>query len=91
MLFHIIGYGASVLSTIAFLPQAVYVIRTKDTASISLATYAIFVTSVILWFLYGMMLKDIPIIFSNMICILLGGIILLYKIIEVLAKKKELK
>lgn len=89
MFYHIIGYGASILSTIAFLPQAIYVIRTRDTNSISLATYAIFVTSVLLWFIYGILLKDVPIIFSNIICVFLGGIILTYKVMDVYTKKKR--
>lgn len=91
MFLNIIGYGASILSTIAFLPQAVYVIRTKDTASISLATYTIFVASVVLWFFYGIMLKDLPIVFSNSVCIVLGGIILAYKIINIFTDKKILR
>lgn len=76
----LMGYGASILSTIAFLPQAIYVIKTKDTQSISLATYSIFVLSVVLWFFYGIFLNDLPIILSNLVCIVLGGIILGYKI-----------
>ncbi|MFT4143839.1 MAG: SemiSWEET transporter [Mobilitalea sp.] len=82
-----IGYTASVLSTIAFLPQAVYVIRSHDTKSISLLTYIIFVLSVVFWFVYGIILRDIPIIASNLVCIVLGSIILGYKIWDVIHKK----
>lgn len=75
-----IGYSASVLSTIAFLPQAWYVIKTKDVKSISLATYSIFVASVVFWFIYGCFLQDMPIVLSNVVCIVLGSIILTYKL-----------
>lgn len=78
----IIGYSASILSTIAFLPQAIYVIRTRDTQSISLLTYSIFVLSVIFWFIYGIMLEDLPILLSNLVCIISGGVILYYKCYE---------
>lgn len=87
----LVGYAASVLSTIAFLPQAVYVIRTRDTQSISLATYFIFVLSVIFWFICGIALHDIPIVASNLICIILGGIILAYKVIDVLRAQTKRK
>jgi len=87
MIIEIIGYTASFLSTIAFLPQAIYVIRTKDTKSISLSSYTIFVLSVIFWLVYGIILRDIPIMLANAVCTILGGIILTYKSIAV-AKSK---
>lgn len=87
MLDLMIGYAASILSTIAFLPQAVYVIRTRDTQSISTATYTIFVLSVMFWFIYGILIHDMPIVLSNLVCIILGSIILIYKILDVKAKQ----
>ncbi len=89
--FNFIGYTASVLSTIAFIPQAFYVVKTKDTRSISLPTYTIFVLSVIFWFVYGIMLRDMPIIASNVICIVMGMIILWYKAKDTLALKIQRK
>lgn len=89
LLVSVIGYTASVLSTIAFIPQALYVVKTKDTQSISLPTYTIFVLSVIFWFLYGIALNDIPIVASNIVCIIMGGIILWYKVKETLYTAKN--
>ncbi len=87
----VIGYTASVLSTIAFIPQAFYVMRTKDTQSISLPTYTIFVLSVIFWFIYGILIHDVPIVASNIICIVMGGIILWYKVKQVWQAKQQAK
>ncbi|MFV0344480.1 MAG: SemiSWEET transporter [Anaerocolumna sp.] len=84
-----IGLIATVTSTIAFLPQALYVIRTKDTKSLSLSMYIIFVTSVIAWEIYGLLLKDLPIIIANIVCIIASTIILYYKVMEVLNKKEN--
>ena len=89
MLTNFIGYAASILSTVAFLPQALYVIRTRDTQSISLLTYLIFVLSVVFWFLYGIILRDVPILASNLVCIVLGSIILFYKIFDMLRAKQK--
>lgn len=86
---NIIGYSASILSTIAFLPQAYKVVRTKEVEGISLLTYTIFVASVILWFVYGVFINDIPIIASNIVCIVLGSVILWYKLVSVLSKHKK--
>lgn len=84
----LIGLVATVTSTIAFLPQAIYVIRTKDTQSLSLSMYVIFVISVISWEMYGILIRDIPIIVANVVCIIASSIILYYKVLEVLEKKK---
>jgi len=85
----LVGYAASVLSTFSFIPQALYVVRTKDTQSISLPTYTLFVLSVVLWFIYGIFLRDIPIMASNIVSVVMGGIILWYKIKEVIRTKAK--
>ncbi|MGL5645777.1 PQ-loop domain-containing transporter, partial [Cetobacterium sp.] len=45
----IIGIIAATLTTIAFFPQVIQVIKSKDTKSISLTMYILFVTGVLLW------------------------------------------
>ena len=45
---------AAVLTTISFLPQAIRVIKTKDTSSLSLGMYIMFTLGVSLWMVYGM-------------------------------------
>lgn len=84
------GLAATITSTIAFLPQAIYVIRTKDTKSLSLAMYVIFVSSVVCWLMYGLLIKDAPIVVANIVCFAASSIILVYKIIDVVKERKEL-
>ena len=76
----IIGYSAAVLTTVAFLPQVIKIIRYKDTDSISLSTFILFFIGICLWFIYGIMNNDIPIIIANLITGALAFIILVYKI-----------
>lgn len=83
MITSIVGYLASLLSTIAFVPQAYLVVKTKNTKSISLHTYVVFVLSVAGWLTYGILLRDIPIIIANGVCLTMGSIILTYKLIDV--------
>ena len=48
-----IGFAAAILTTVAFIPQVVQVIKTSSVEGLSLLTYIIFVVGVFLWFLYG--------------------------------------
>jgi len=74
------GYLAAAATTISFLPQAFHTIKTKDTKGISLGMYLVFTFGVIMWLLYGIFLKDVPIISANTITLVLTVIILVYKL-----------
>lgn len=76
----IVGYLAAAATTIAFLPQAFHTIKTKDTKGISLGMYLVFTFGVVMWLLYGIFLKDVPIIAANTITFVLTVIILVYKL-----------
>jgi MtN3 and saliva related transmembrane protein len=80
-----IGILAAVLTTAANIPQAVKMIMTRSTKSISAATYAILFGGTTLWTIYGIALDDWPIIIANAISALLSAIILTMK----LATKKQ--
>lgn len=82
----IIGNIAAVLTSISFLPQAIQVIKTKDTKSISLPMYVLFILGLILWLTYGILQNDFPIILSNIVTISLASVILFYKIKSVIRK-----
>ncbi|NLJ20011.1 MAG: glutathione synthetase [Bacteroidales bacterium] len=60
-----VGSLASLLSVLNQFPQAIKVFRTKDTHSISLTMYCIVVVCITLWLVYGIMLKDGPLIWAN--------------------------
>lgn len=75
-LFTLIGLAAATCTTISFLPQAVKVIRTRDTRSLSLPMYIIFTTGVLLWLIYGLLVRDIPVIAANTITSVFSSIIL---------------
>lgn len=76
----VIGFTAAVLTTVAFVPQAVKAIRERDTRSISLGMYVIFTTGIGFWLIYGIMLGSWPLIFSNVVTIALAGTILVTKL-----------
>lgn len=79
----IIGLMAAACTTISFLPQAIKVIRTRNTKDLSLPMYVILTTGVFLWLVYGIFIVDWPIIVANSItiifCLIILGMKLKYK------------
>ncbi|MDX2263863.1 MAG: SemiSWEET transporter [Hyphomicrobiales bacterium] len=75
-----IGGVAAALTTGAFLPQAIRIIRTRETAGISLAMYAVFTAGVVLWLVYGVLIGDIPIIAANLLTLVQSAAILALKL-----------
>ncbi len=76
----IIGNIAAICTTWAFVPQVLQVIKTKDTKSISLWMYIFFIFWVSMWLIYGILIKELPIILANIFTLSLASIILAYKI-----------
>lgn len=80
MLTDIIGSIAATLTTIAFLPQAIQVIKTKSTRDISLVMYVVFTAGVAFWLTYGILLGAVPIIIGNVVTLFLALIVLIMKL-----------
>ncbi len=76
----IIGSMAAIMTTSAFVPQALKIIKTKSTKDISLGMYIILTTGILFWLIYGFLLKQPPIIFANTIGFSLTLTILILKI-----------
>jgi len=85
----VIGYFAGFCTAIAQFPQAIKVIKTNDTKSISLGMYFIMTLGITLWFLYGVLLKNLPMIIANGVC-LIPSVYILYITIRNLIKSKKL-
>jgi MtN3 and saliva related transmembrane protein len=76
----IIGLIAAFSTTISFVPQAIMTIRTKNTASISTSMYSLFTFGTLMWFIYGIFSKNIPVVLANGVTLILASIILFYKL-----------
>jgi len=72
----IFGYVAAFCTAISFLPQAVKTIKTKETNSLSLLTYLFLFFGSLSWFIYGIVLTDIPLMGTNFLTTIFTGIIL---------------
>lgn len=63
---------AATLTTIAFVPQALHIIRHKETRAISLQMYVVFATGVAFWLIFGLMLWNWPMILANIVTLALA-------------------
>ncbi|MCW7472478.1 hypothetical protein CH354_09145 [Leptospira levettii] len=79
---NLIGYVAAFLTTVSFLPQVLRVVMTKQTRDISRNMYIMFFFGVVLWFVYGVLKSDFPIILANVVTLFFVTIILYYKLNE---------
>lgn len=75
-----IGYFAALLTTLAFVPQALHSWKTRDLSGISLPMYSMFSTGVAGWLVYGLLIGSWPIIVANSITLLLACAVLVLKI-----------
>lgn len=76
----VMGLIAACLTTAAFVPQALRVIRTKQTRDLSLATYLLFVIGILMWLAYGVIERDLPMIVANAVTLPLALAILVTKL-----------
>jgi MtN3 and saliva related transmembrane protein len=76
----LIGYSSALLTTIAFVPQALHSLKTRDLSGISLPMYSLFSLGVLGWLIYGLMIDSWPIIVANCITLILACTVLYLKI-----------
>jgi MtN3 and saliva related transmembrane protein len=67
----VVGATGATLTTLCWLPQALKVIREKETRAISLPATAAFTLGVVLWLIYGLAIGDWPLIGSNAVTLTL--------------------
>jgi MtN3 and saliva related transmembrane protein len=60
-----IGLIAGICTTISFVPQIIKIIKTKQVRDLSLCMYIILTTGVLLWLIYGVLIREAPIILAN--------------------------
>ncbi len=79
-LIDVVGATGAALTTLCWLPQAMKVIREKETRALSLPATAAFTLGVVLWLIYGLAIGDWPLIGSNAVTLALMAVILAMKL-----------
>ena len=76
----LIGWLATALTTIAFVPQVWRAWKTRSARDLSLPMYLIFTAGVVLWLTYGLMIASWPIIVGNIVTLILASCVLAMKL-----------
>ena len=76
----LLGISAGCLTTGAYLPQALKVLRTRHTRDLSLAMYVVMTAGNLGWLLYGLLLASRPLILANAMSLALTATILAMKL-----------
>ncbi|MCY7353441.1 MAG: SemiSWEET transporter [Cytophagaceae bacterium] len=74
-----LGYSAGFLTTLAFVPQVVQIYETKSAKDVSLAMFLLFTFGVVLWLIYGVVTRSLPVIAANSVTLALPVVILYFK------------
>ena len=75
----IIGLAAATLTTAAFVPQVYKTWKTKSADELSLTMYLVFVTGIMLWLVYGILLNSLSIILANIVTGILVLVLIYFK------------
>ncbi len=75
-----VGMTGAVLTTVCWLPQAIQIIRSRETRAISLSGTLAFTVGIVFWLIYGLALMDWPLITSNVVTLALMLVIVSFKL-----------
>ena len=75
-----IGTVAALITTLCWVPQALRVIRTRDTRAISVWSQGSLLVGIVLWVIYGVALGSQPVIWANTVSFCLIGTIFVLKL-----------
>jgi len=76
----LIGLVAAFCTTVALVPQVLHTYRSRRTKDISLGMYLILTLGLLLWLVYGLIRKDLPLILANSVSLSLTACVLFLKI-----------
>ncbi len=77
---NIIGIIAGIITTSALVPQALKIYKTKSARDISLTMFIFLAIGITLWLIYGVLIKEIPVILANFVSLILIFSIIFMKI-----------
>ncbi len=75
----VLGYGAGTISALVFLPQVIKTWKTKSAGDISIVMFWLATTSVVLWLIYGILIKNGAVIYTNAVILVLSSVMLYFK------------
>jgi len=75
----ILGLIAGTITSITFIPQVVQIWKTKSAKDISILMLSLLIIGVSLWIAYGIVVKDVAIIYTNGMVLAMSLLMLYFK------------
>jgi len=75
----ILGFTAGTISAVTFLPQVIRTWKLKSARELSLLMICFITSSVSLWIVYGILINNIVIIYTNSIVLILSLFLIYFK------------
>ena len=76
----ILGIVAGFLTTLSYLPQVIKIWSTKSTKDISLGMFSILSLGIFFWLIYGLLIRDLPLVLANSVTLAFTMVILFFKL-----------
>ncbi|MDB5224291.1 MAG: hypothetical protein JWN83_2958 [Chitinophagaceae bacterium] len=70
------GIGAGILTSVSMLPQIIKTFKEKNVEDLSMVMILVLMSGIGCWIWYGILRRDLPIIFTNCFSFLLNAILL---------------
>ncbi len=74
-----LGLVAGTITSITFIPQVIKIWKTRSAKDISVAMLLLLLLGVSMWLIYGIIVKDIAIIYTNSMVMGMGLLMLYFK------------
>jgi MtN3 and saliva related transmembrane protein len=75
----ILGLIAGTITSITFIPQVMHIWKTKSAKDISILMLSLLIIGVSLWLAYGIIVKDVAIIYTNGMVLAMSLLMLYFK------------
>lgn len=75
----ILGLVAGTITSITFIPQVLQIWKTKSAKDINILMLSLLITGVSLWLTYGIVVKDVAIIYTNGMVLAMSLLMLYFK------------
>ena len=75
------GYLAGTITSMGFVPQVIKGFQTKHMKDVALWQPLLLTIGMILWLIYGIMLKEMPMILANSFAIICNVIVIIQKLV----------
>lgn len=76
----LLGLAAGSLTTASFLPQVIKTWKSRSAKDLSLGMFSLFCLGVVLWLVYGIIERDVPVVVANLLTFLLAATLLFFKL-----------